>query len=345
MIDAITLGLKDIIHNIKIYFVLILSIVTITVIFVSSTLSIFYADSTNFDKRLFQNYQLVPTSTDMSKNKQLLHDYVNLINENGTSYVISHNLTETYGITTMVVIGNCSLIYDQFKQEDTTAGYFIAGNNEPIDQIEYHGKEIKLTSMELSYTDLLYEIIVEEPLIIICLNSREDITDWLNFKDGITILELFDNSMFEKEISHYEKTLTKLFEGSFISMAKIESGKSEKHFIFNYIYPFVFITALCVFISFWLFYDHYLKKMYYEYTIHMLYGAQKKHIMLRNSVAMLFILVISFLLFFIIKQRETSMIVNFGYLFIICFVFILEIITVLQINDHDRLKNMKGVNQ
>ena len=254
MIDKIKLGLKDVIYNIKTLFILILSILALTVIFVSSTLSIFYADSSDYDKRLFQGYQLVPTSTDMSKNKQLLKDYTNFINENGASYIISQKLSDQYVIATMIVIGDGSLICDQFSQENVTFGYFVAGGNDPLNEVVYRGKKIKLTTIEINYNDMLREIIIEEPFIIICLSHDDNLIDWLNYKDGGELLELFSNSIFEKEISHYEKSLLNLFDNSFISLAKIDSSNNEKSFIFSYIYPFVFIAALCVFISFWLFY-------------------------------------------------------------------------------------------
>lgn len=343
MIDTIKLGLKDVIYNIKTLFILILAILAITVIFVSSTLSIFYADSSDYDKRLFQGYQLVPTSTDMSKNKQLLKDYTNFINENGASYIISQKLSDQYGIATMIAIGDGSLICDQFSQENVNFGYFVAGGNDPLNEVVYRGKKIKLTTIEIKYNDMLREIIIEEPFIIICLSHDDNLIDWLNYKDGGELLELFSNSIFEKEISHYEKSLLNFFDNSFISLAKIDSSNNEKSFIFSYIYPFVFIAALCVFISFWLFYSHYLKKMYREYIIHMLYGAQKKDILLRNSIVMFFILIVTFLMFFMIKQNETSMIANTGYLFITIFVLILELITIIKINLDDKLKSMKGI--
>lgn len=345
MIDAIILGLKDIVHNIKIYMILILSVITITVIFISSTLSIFYTNSSNQDKRLFQSYQLVPINTDMSKNKQLLNNYLDFIKKNGTAYLISYDLTDLFGMNTILTIGDISLIDNQLKQKNYTSGFFIPGDNEPLAKINYANKNIELTTIDLSYNDLLQEIIIEEPSIIINLSSEEDITDWLNYKDGGILLELFSNSIFENDISNYEKELYSLFDGSFISLAKIESDNSEKAFIFSYIYPFVFITTICILISFWLFYSYYLKKMYREYIIHILYGAQKKDIFIRNSVAMLLVLLVSCFIYTIIKQGETSMIANFGYLFITLFVLILESITMIEINRNDKLKSIRGVNK
>lgn len=345
MIDAIILGLKDIIHNIKIYIILILSIITITVIFISSTLSIFYTNSSNQDKRLFQSYQLVPISTNMSQNKQLLNEYLEFIKKSGTSYIISDDLTELFNMNTIITIGDSSLIDKELKPRNDTSGYYISGGNEPLAKIKYANKDIELTTIDLSYDDFLQEIIIEEPSIIINLCSEEDITDWLNYKDGGILLELFSNSIFENDIGDYEKELYTLFDGSFLSLSKIESDHSEKDFIFSYIYPFVMITTICIVISFWLFYSYYLKKMYREYMIHFLYGAQKLDIFIRNSVAMFFVLLISYFMFTIIKQGETSMIVNLGYLLITIFVLILELITVIEMNRNDKLKNIRGGNK
>ena len=85
--------------------------------------------------------------------------------------------------------------------------------------------------------------------------------------------------------------------------------------------------------------------MYREYMIHFLYGAQKLDIFIRNSVAMFFVLLISYFMFTIIKQGETSMIVNLGYLLITIFVLILELITVIEMNRNDKLKNIRGGNK
>lgn len=345
MIDTIILGLKDVYHNIKIFIILILSILTITTIFVSSTLSLFYTNLATDKTHLRNSYHLVPTSTDMSQNKNLVNDYFSFIIENGVSYFPSNTLTEKYDIATLIVVGDSTLIDQQIQQQDSTSGFLIADASETLNKIEYNGKEIKLESLNLSYDNQFLNEIAETPLILICLGNNEDLTKWLNYEDGDIVLQFIENSIFDTNAEKYEKPLLDIFDKSFISMKHYPVSDYEKKFIYTYIYPFICITMICVLISFWLIYSHFLRKMYREYMIHIFYGAKKKDILLRNSISMVFIFMISCIAFAFIKRGEKSIIANCGYLFIMIFVTFFELFTVFKISSNDKLKNIKGVSK
>lgn len=345
MLDNIVLGFKDIFHHIKLFLLIIISILIVTIIFVSSTLSMFYSNGIDEKNYLINSYELIPISTDMSKNDILLQKYYDFIRKNGMSYFISENLTDYFQMQTLVIVGNTELFNTNISKEKETTFYF---NNTSLNEniISIHDKNYKAQSVKLNNTDfpdpVEYLNEDESPTLLVVLAANENILDWLNYEDGGKIMEFVQNSIFDQPVETYNHTLSKIFYNSYLNLHYIEKTNSEQKFVLTYIYPYMVITIFCIIISFYIIYDYFLRKMYREYILHILYGAQIKDIILRNSVIMIAALIVLCSSFTFIKQGEDSILVNLGYLIIILLLILFEIITIVKINNKKKLESIKG---
>lgn len=345
MIDMILLGIKDLFHNIRVFILLIISIFIVTIIFTSSTLSLSYSSKGN-EHYLSNEYVLVPTSTDMADNKMLLTRYTNFLEDNGMSYFLSDELYDVYGMPVYVIMGDPGLFNEKLKDVYHTKMYVVNNTSDGAitftEGATYPTSEINL--LNTNFPDAVAHLSVENDPFMLLILKDEDITEWLRYQDGGLLLSFIQDTIFENASIKYEQALNEILENSFITIRPL-TDTTDDSFIFKYIYPYILIVIVCILISFWIFYSYFLKKMYREYIIHILYGAKKSDIFIRNSVLMLISWIVLLILFTLIKQGERSSLVNIGYVFITILLAFLEIITIYKINCTDKLKDVKGVSK
>lgn len=348
MIDLFFLGLKDIFRYFRLFFLLLVSVFIITIIFVSGTLSAFYSEPSDTSK-FNEIYDLVPVSTDMTGNRDLADRFQEWINGKGMAYVSSQYLNKMTGMTTYVVTGDPVLFHPQMEKTDHLQVYEANGVGGET-EIRFGGNAYPLKQIRMEVETLSGPIsdMGESETFLVVYVSGEKISDWINYEDGFAVWRLMNTAILYEDAAINEGELKDMLEGSFLALSKysdnpIYNQLGEYKFVTGYLYPCLLLMIFCVFLFFRMFYEHFLRQMYQEYTVHILYGAGLRDIVLRNSMLMFLSLLILFFGFWYISRGEPTPIRSIGYLLIGGMLGMLELLMVWILCRSDRLKNVKGV--
>ncbi len=340
MIDSIILGCKDIFRNRRIYFATLFMILATCIIVMASTLSVL--DELNLRNR--GNSQLFRTtviSTNMNNNVQLVDDLYRFYQSHGGSYFLSTELMNLTEYETRILVGaqyeellingrttvySSSDIYESMKEKDVLSEFqhhVFDREKFDIDEINYAAK-------------------LNIPMVVIVFNEKS-LSDWVQTEDGSEIISLVDNSQFSKEDKKngVNERFIELFETSFLKVQEVEKG-GQLDFILKYIYAIAFLMILVTCLSMYILYSIELKKLYKEYTIHLIHGATLMDIFVRSSIFIVSIIAVCIIsiLYLVRFKMGTSLTIGLITLTLLLIIFELIILTLLK--RKNLLKNLKG---
>lgn len=342
MYDILYLGMKDLFKNKTMLIILVLLVMSVTIIFTSSTLSLFYMNSVKDETSFMSAYNIASISTDMSNNKDLAEDYYDFINKNGSSYFFSQSLQDTLNIPCLVLLGNGKIFNENIKNDNKTTVYAINYENNS-DKIKIQGNEYELTLLNHENVKLPEQIgyLNEGPYLILHVKDKQ-IGKWLDYSNGIKITEIVENSSFNNNALAYQKQIEDIFKTHFIKLIPLHSQDTETRFIMFYVYPYITIVFIATLLAFSLFNNYFLNKMYIDYSIHYFYGARLVQIMLRSTILIFVSLLIIMILYTYISQGIIPYVAYLGYSIIIVMLAFIEGVIIRQMRKSEITKHLKG---
>lgn len=251
---------------------------------------------------------VVPISYDMSANPELVNEINQWLNKGGKSFFYSEQLTNQSDLPTYIVIDSELTQSNQGEiAEENFAKIYSQIPSEQLMEIDFP-EPIKFEASDVSQFDerIFYSFYEDEVIIVLLQTNRLD--KWIDTEYGLEITGLLDNASVNK-LNEADMTaeLEVILEGSFLSYQPSNHQNNEVDFLKFYIYPAVGLVIASLLVGLTIMYVSLFKKLYREYTIHLISGATLKHIFARNSVfivALIFVclLIIAFLNGFIFND-------------------------------------------
>lgn len=248
-----------------------------------------------------------------------------------------------------MVIGDPSLFYFQLDATEHIQVYEANGSqNEREIRLGHHVYPVEQIQVEEgSLPEPIYYLGKQDHFLIFYIVG-EEISPWISHAQGLEATNLLENAVFYRDASEYEKELRELTAGSFLALGKYSdnpnySMSGEERFVRGYLYPSLFMMLLCTLCFFRMFYKHFLRRMYREYALHLLYGATLRDILLRNSILMILAFLLLSFAFWYISRGETAPVMVISYFAIAAILGAMEGIMALTLCRDDRIKHAKGV--
>ncbi len=343
MIDNLCLGIKDIWNNKKIFISFLLMIFTILILSVSSTSSVVRELVNPPDRSMsYRSFRVELINMDMSENNKIVKDVYEIFKEDGGSYFNSYDLQMKLSERVLILVGNR---FEMYGDGDKTTIYTTPSTKEKIQSGEILSEEIEY---EFRPRDEIYIEEIEESVgfsgintIIVLQTSKFD--KWINVDYYSEIIELIENTEFSK------KEISEDLKNEFIGVFEATSYLVEKTvrsdhlgFILKNIYLMLLLAIIAVILSTYILYNAQLKKLYKEYTIHLIYGATIKDIFIRNSVFLGLCLAIDFTIFMYLNKFNFNDYFIIGFITMLIMLCIFEILLWFVLKRKDLLNNLKG---
>ena len=325
VIDNIKLGFKDLKKNIRNFILFGLLISSISIVIISSSFSLI--EIFKEGNRTKITYYAVPVSYEMTDFVKVEDRVDKVLNNGGYTSFVSSNINEEYGVfikfflgkfqknsENKILIGVDMVELESFKQK--------VKNLKVVSIEDLDKKSLKLVNVDIEFND--------ENLVFVEMDKKyNSLSDFKLNTDELK--NLIENTTFDdKDI---ENGLDKEFDNAILNSNIVfkkhinsENTETEIDFIIKYIYFFVSLLMLAFSISFGIFIKNLYKKLFREYKIHIICGATKKSIFIRNSVFILTLIFTNFMLMNFLNRFEynTLFFINIG-INIVC-ILILEFV-------------------
>lgn len=320
-IDIIKLGIKDIIKYSQIFFLFEILIVSISIIMISAILSIFSSLENGITTSI--NYSVVPISyiEDISN---LSNNLEEIFKNGGYSYFSSSYLNENVNSNILVLLGQYEkksdnrviwCVPEKFSSEEL--GTIIKILPDSIDE-----KSIDLINLKYILDDDEIELINPNSIKFKHINDYKLI--------DTELISMIENTKFNNIdiANNLDIKFEKIFENTSLYLYKnIFSNKDEVNFIVYYVFIYVFLLVISICISFIIFIQNLYKKMHKEYIIHIICGANKRSIFVRNSVFIVFLITINFLLINYLNNFILDIVFIINIIISLIFIIVLELTT------------------
>lgn len=340
IIDNIKLGFKDLKKNIKNFILFGLLISSISIVIMSSSFSLVRIFKEGSRTKI--NYFAVPVSYEMKDFVKIEDRVDKVLKKGGYTRFVSNYMHEKYDIfihfflgkfqknsENKILLGVDIVELESFKQKVKNLKVVSI---EDLDQ-----KKLKLVNVDIGFND--------ENLVFVEMDKKyNSLSDFkLNTPE---LKDLTENTTFDdKDIENgLDKEFEKAIENENIVFKKnVYSENVEINFILKYIYFYVFLILLLFIISFGIFIKNLYNKLFREYKIHIICGATKKSIFIRNSVFVLSLAIVNFMLMNFLNKFECNNILFFINIGInIVFVMVLEFVILNMLIREDLSTTLMG---
>lgn len=341
IIDNIKLGFKDLKKNIRNFILFGLLISSISIVIISSSFSLI--EIFKEGNRTKITYYAVPVSYEMTDFVKVEDRVDKLLKKGGYTSFVSSKINEEYGIFIKIFLGK----FQKNSENKILLGVDIV----ELESFKQKIKNIKVVSiedldkkkLELVNFDIGFN---DENLVFVEMDKKyNSLSDFkLNTEE---LKDLIESTTFDyKDIENgFDKEFDKAILNSNIVFKKhinSENTETEIDFILKYIYFFIALLLLAFFISFGIFIKNLYKKLFREYKIHIICGATKKSIFIRNSVFILTLIFTNFMIMNFLNRFEYNPLffINIG-MNIVC-ILILEFVILNMLIREDLSTTLMG---
>lgn len=299
IIDNIKLGFKDLLKNIKNFILFLLFIASITLIVVASTSSLI--EIFKEKNKININYFAVPVSYDM-------YDFVNvrsrvekILENGGYSQTQCEKINEEYGVSLFVLVG-------KFQKNSENRILFAVDKNNldlliqkeknlkeiSIDEID--NKKLKLVNIDVEFKDRELTFVSFDNKYSSLSNFKLTHNDVMNLIENVK----FNNEDIKNGLDiEFEKAI---LNNDIVFKKHISYQNEEISFILKYVYFYTILLLVSFIISLGIFIKSLYKKLFREYRIHIICGATKKGIFIRNSVFVFTLIFMNFIFFNLLNR-------------------------------------------
>lgn len=340
MVESLILGFRDMFKNKSLFLVFETSILLICLIVISASSSLLSELNSSFNVgESSKGYTVVPIANEMSSNAQLVNEINQLLNKGGESFFYSETVTNQIGFPTVIVTGNA------FNEELYAKIYAKSDIKQKINFANVHFPEpTTFESTDLSgFDEKIFEYFPEDEIVIILLNTNQ-LDKWIEPNDGLKIIELVKNVRFS-ELDKQEGIVDQfeaIFEDSFLFLQSNSNQSKEVSFILLFVYPVVALLIASLVIAFIIMYNSLFKKLYREYTIHLISGATLKHIFVRNSVFIFTLISVCFLIVSFLNGFQVNLIFWITLVILLLIFVVFEVLLYLVLKRQVLLMSLKG---
>ncbi|MRJ48499.1 hypothetical protein [Fundicoccus ignavus] len=306
LIEVVKLGFKDII-KFRLYFILLeVLILSISIVFISSSSSLIYALS---DKGYQGNiYSVTPINYDFSNQKNIEMQLNEVFDEGGYTFFYSEKLNNKFRSQILVIFGR----YD--NDSNIKEIWCIPENQKSmlLDKEIGKAEALSLNSLDISKLEKMgvNSMFYGEEMSFVSVSDRNysKLSDY-----GLSINELIfliENTQFTEE--DVSKKLDNVFENIFqdksLHLTKnITPMDKEVDFLLKYILIFILFLMCSLFFSYLIIITSLLNHLTKEYVIHLICGSTRKNIFIRNSVFVCLLSGINFMLINLLNNFNLDM--------------------------------------
>lgn len=294
VIDNIKLGFRDIKRNTRIFILFGLLILSISVILSFSTYALNLALKESKDTEV--SYFAIPVSYEMKDFIKVEDGVDKLLKKGGYTKFVSEYVNEEKGIFIQIFIGKF--------QKSSENRVLFAINSEDLELFKQKEKTLKVVSADeldkIKFKTVGVDLEIDDDNLVFLEVAKKE-TSLSDFKlNPAELKDLIEGTKFtDKELKNgLDEEFEKAILNSDIVFKKhINSvNMTDVDFILKYIYFYVFLLLLAFLLSFGIFIKNLYKRLLREYKIHIICGATKKSIFIRNSVFVLSLAVFNFMM-------------------------------------------------
>lgn len=294
VIDNIKLGFRDIKRNTRIFILFGLLILSISVILSFSTYALNLALKESKDTEV--SYFAIPVSYEMKDFIKVEDRVDKLLKKGGYTKFVSEYVNEEKGIFIQIFIGKF--------QKSSENRVLFAINSEDLELFKQKEKTLKVVSADeldkIKFKTVGVDLEIDDDNLVFLEVAKKE-TSLSDFKlNPAELKDLIEGTKFtDKELKNglneeFEKAI---LNSDIVFKKHINSvNMTDVDFILKYIYFYVFLLLLAFLLSFGIFIKNLYKRLLREYKIHIICGATKKSIFIRNSVFVLSLAVFNFMI-------------------------------------------------
>lgn len=316
MVESLLLGFRDMFRNKRLSIVFGISLITICFIVISASSSLFRElNSSSNVGESSKGYTVVPISNDMSSNGQLVNEINKVLNKGGKSFFPSEKISSQIGFPALIVIDkafNESFDSEEQISEELYAKIYAKSYIKQkinFDNVNFPEPTTFESTDLIGFDERIFENFSEDEVVIFLLKTNQ-LDKWIETSEGMEIIELVENIRFS-ELDEREGMVDKfeaILEDSFLFLQSNSYQTKEVSFIVLYVYPVVAFLILSLVVAFIIMYVTLFKKLYREYSIHLITGATLKHIFVRNSIFIVTLVLVCFFCVFFLNGFRIDLI-------------------------------------
>ena len=340
VIDNIKLGFRDIKRNTRIFILFGLLILSISVILSFSTYALNLALKESKDTEV--SYFAIPVSYEMKDFIKVEDGVDKLLKKGGYTKFVSEYVNEEKGIFIQIFIGKF--------QKSSENRVLFAINSEDLELFKQKEKTLKVVSADeldkIKFKTVGVDLEIDDDNLVFLEVAKKE-TSLSDFKlNPAELKDLIEGTKFtDKELKNgLDEEFEKAILNSDIVFKKhINSvNMTDVDFILKYIYFYVFLLLLAFLLSFGIFIKNLYKRLLREYKIHIICGATKKSIFIRNSVFVLSLAVFNFMIINFLNRFNYDIIFFLNIGLNIVFVLLLEFVILNMLIREDLSTTLMG---
>jgi hypothetical protein len=340
VIDNIKLGFRDIKRNTRIFILFGLLILSISVVLSFSTYALNLALKESKDTEV--SYFAIPVSYEMKDFIKVEDRVDKLLKKGGYTKFVSEYVNEEKGIFIQIFIGKF--------QKSSENRVLFAINSEDLELFKQKEKTLKVVSADeldkIKFKTVGVDLEIDDDNLVFLEVAKKE-TSLSDFKlNPAELKDLIEGTKFtDKELKNgLDEEFEKAILNSDIVFKKhINSvNMTDVDFILKYIYFYVFLLLLAFLLSFGIFIKNLYKRLLREYKIHIICGATKKSIFIRNSVFVLSLAVFNFMIINFLNRFNYDIIFFLNIGLNIVFVLLLEFVILNMLIREDLSTTLMG---
>ncbi|MBM7541115.1 hypothetical protein [Amphibacillus cookii] len=349
MMDALMLGFKDLFKNKRLFFIFEACLLMVCVIIMSVSFALIWElDQRSIDRTSSEAYTVIPTSNDMTSNSQLISKVNPLLNKGGRSFFHSEYLTSQMGLTTVIVIDSSlnDLLYSDEEMNQTSYAKIFtkADLDQTLMTIDFP-EPTTFGSTDVSrFDERIFDSFFDDEVIIVLLHTNE-LGKWMESTYGSEIFDLVDNVQFtaSDKQNGLVAAFEAIFDDSFLTLQPSSYQNDELRFILLYVFPTIAFVIAALLVALTIMYISLLKKLYREYTIHLISGATLKAIYARNSVFIIILIAFCLLGVSVLNGFELNDIFGIISVILLLIFFTFELLLYVVLKKRNISITLKGV--
>ncbi|MCZ7407677.1 hypothetical protein [Parvimonas micra] len=340
VIDNIKLGFRDLKRNTRIFILFGLLILSISVVLSFSTYALNLALKESKDTEV--SYFAIPVSYEMKDFIKVEDRVDKLLKKGGYTKFVSEYVNEEKGIFIQIFIGKF--------QKSSENRVLFAINSEDLELFKQKEKTLKVVSADeldkIKFKTVGVNLEIDDDNLVFLEVAKKE-TSLSDFKlNPAELKDLIEGTKFtDKELKNgLDEEFEKAILNSDIVFKKhINSvNMTDVDFILKYIYFYVFLLLLAFLLSFGIFIKNLYKRLLREYKIHIICGATKKSIFIRNSVFVLSLAVFNFMIINFLNRFNYDIIFFLNIGLNIVFVLLLEFVILNMLIREDLSTTLMG---
>lgn len=275
------------------------------------------------DERL--SYSHVPlkyVKTDDAYSSRYLREIATVLKKGGTTNVIPESLASELGVSVQVMIGD-------FVPNSSERVYWYILEDD-FDYINRKNNLVEKISNDDIDKSMMENYLIGEGYILtrVVADYYQDLNNYQ--LDNGEMIYLIEQTSFNQKNQRENLNLEfqKIFENDDVSTIIMHKSSGEKNyeFMLRYMFLLYFLMISYNILASKIFYEFLTRKMTKEYRLHILFGARKNDILLRNSVFVVLIILCNAMFFSIMNQFRWNIIASLTVGISLLYIILQEII-------------------